>query len=80
VKRGGIFRVGDIGGEGLLFYCGSGLAGIASRLSRRHYKNWMQADGFGIVWDYSCNPRINSFLYKGLNSGYGKICYKMTTK
>jgi hypothetical protein len=33
-----------------------------------------------IVWDYSCNPRINSFIRKGLNSGYGKKCYKMTTK
>ena len=49
MKRGGIFRVGDIGGEGLLFCCGSGLAGIASRWGIRHYEKRTMGGGFGIV-------------------------------
>jgi hypothetical protein len=46
LKRLGKISISDIGGEGLLFCCGSGLAGIASRWGRRHYENWMRADGF----------------------------------
>ena len=42
-RRSGLFDVID---TNVVFCCGSGLAAIASRLSRRHYKNWMQADGF----------------------------------
>ena len=43
MKRGGIFRVGDIGGRKRGFYCGSGLAGIASLLAVRHYGNFAGA-------------------------------------
>ena len=80
LKRLGKISIGDIGGRKRRFCCGSGLAVIASRLVIRYYKKRTTGGGFGIVWDYSCNPRINLFPHIELNSGYGKKCYKMTTK